>query len=125
MLSLSPRRDQTRAVRLRRTVALAGVLAVALVLVRPGVAQQIGSNAEQGKADAYTLQVKSQLVVETVVVKDKQGHPVDGLTAKDFTLTEDGVPQKIRFCEQQTLPTNVAPMPASKSADEQIKLYKH
>ncbi len=87
-------------------------------------AQQIGANTTQGKADTYTLQVKSQLVVETVVVKDKQGKPIDGLTAKDFTLTEDGVAQKVRYCEQQTLPTDATPLPASKSDDEQIKIYK-
>ena len=35
----------------------------------------------------------------------RKGTPIDGLTAKDFTLTEDGVPQTIRFCEHQQLPT--------------------
>ncbi len=88
------------------------------------LAQQIGNNAPAGKSDTFTLQVKSQLVVETVVVKDKGGKAIDGLTAKDFTLTEDGVAQKIRYCEQQTLPIDVAPLPASKADDEQIKIYK-
>ena len=45
----------------------------------------------------------TQLVVETVIVKDKNGNPVEGLTAKDFTITEDGKPQAISFCEYQTL----------------------
>ena len=88
-------------------------------------AQQVGTNATPGKADSYTLQVKSQLVVETVVVKDKKGNPVDGLTAKDFMLTEDGTPQKIRYCEQQHLPLDATPLPASKSSDEQVHIYKH
>ena len=39
----------------------------------------------------------TQLVIETVSVKDKNGNPVEGLTAKDFTITEDGVPQTISF----------------------------
>ena len=45
----------------------------------------------------------TQLVVETVSVRDKNGKPVEGLTAKDFTITEDNVPQNIAFCEYQKL----------------------
>ncbi len=56
-------------------------------------AQQIGENAPAGDNTPATFSASSQLVVETVNVKDKSGKPVDGLTAKDFTVTEDGVPQ--------------------------------
>src|ERR1700686_4538318 len=57
-----------------------------------------------GAQDTVTFQSSSQLVVETVVVKDKSGNPVEGLTAKDFTVTEDGTPQTIKFFEFQRLP---------------------
>ena len=67
-------------------------------------AQTIGSNAAPGQSTTYNLTVSSQLVVETVVVKDKKGNFITGLTAKDFTVTEDGVPQTIRLCEHQELP---------------------
>ena len=50
----------------------------------------------------------SQLVVETVSVKDRGGNPVEGLTAKDFVVTEDGVLQTIRFFEFQKLPEVVS-----------------
>jgi len=87
-------------------------------------AQTIGQNKTPGASDTYTLSVRSQLVIETVVAKDKQGKPIQGLTAKDFTLTEDGVEQKIRFCEHQTLPETAVPLPRTPSDKEDIKLYK-
>ncbi len=58
----------------------------------------------------------SQLVVETVSVKDRGGNPVEDLTAKDFVVTEDGVLQTIRFFEFQKLPevvTTVVQAPTS------------
>lgn len=100
------------------------LLVLLLSLTAPLGAQQIGSNAQTGQAGTYTISVKSQLVVETVVVKDKQGNAITGLTAKDFSITEDGEPQKIRYCEGETLPLDATPLPAEKRDDEQIKLYK-
>jgi VWFA-related protein len=87
-------------------------------------AQTIGQNKTSDAAQTYTLSVRSQLVVEAVVVKDKQGKPIEGLTANDFTLTEDGVPQKIRYCEQQKLPADPLPIAPMPSSEENIKIYK-
>lgn len=44
-----------------------------------------------------TFNVETHLIDNTLGVRDAQGHPVLGLTQKDFTVVEDGVPQKIRF----------------------------
>jgi VWFA-related protein len=76
----------------------------------------------------------TQLVVEVVSVKDKNGKPVEGLTAKDFTITENGVAQTISFCEFQKLddgaaqaliardtPTNPEPAPAKPAAEDKPK----
>jgi len=85
-------------------------------------AQTIGSNAVPGQGDTYRLTVSSNLVVETVVVKDKKGNFITGLTAKDFNVTEDGVPQTVRIFEQQELPTT--PAPATPQDEERITIYK-
>ncbi len=54
-------------------------------------------------------------MVETVSVKDKNGNPVENLTAKDFTITEDGVAQTIRFFEFQKMQDNLPALSASPS----------
>ena len=86
-------------------------------------AQQVGQNTTNGPA---TFQTGTQLVIENVVVKDKSGKPVEGLTAKDFVVTEDGAPQTIRFFEFQKLSETPDPAPimASGRATPFAKLTK-
>ncbi|MBS1802548.1 MAG: VWA domain-containing protein [Acidobacteria bacterium] len=102
---------------------LAAVM-LTLALASSSNAQQIGQNRPNDAQENYTLSVKVQLVVETVVLKDKQGNPVHGLSANDFTVTEDNVPQAIKFFEHQDLAVNAKPLPESKRADEDVKIYK-
>lgn len=84
------------------------------------VAQQTGQNGKEPGNNAYTLSVTTKLVIETVMVKDKKGDPVDGLTKNDFSITEDGVPQTISFFEHQQLaqPANAPP-----TEPGQVKIY--
>ena len=82
-----------------------GVILAAFALAAS--AQQIGQNAQVPSTGTPTFQANTQLVVETVSVKDKSGKPVEGLTAKDFTVVEDGMPQTIRIFEYQKLPEPV------------------
>jgi len=98
------------------------VIAAMLLWTSAAAAQQVGQNAPPGNATA-TITVSTQLVVETVVVKDKQGNPIEGLTAKDFTVTENGVPQAISFCEHQELPAASNAPPATRSEPENITIY--
>jgi len=99
------------------------LLTFLLLATLSGQAQTVGQNAAPGNTDVTTLSVRSQIVIETVVVRDKKGNPIDGLTAKDFTVTEDGVPQTIRFCEQQSMPSALSDVPLTPSGPEDIKIY--
>jgi len=100
--------------------------AVSLVLIVAvaASAQQVGQNREANMPKDYTLSMKVQLVIETVVVKDKQGNPIRGLSAKDFVVTENGALQSIRFCEHQDLVANATPLEPSEPSQEDLKIYK-
>src|SRR5579883_677694 len=88
------------------------IVGATLLVAFTAAAQQIGQNTAGANGTA-TFSASTQLVVETVTVKVKSGKPVEGLTAKDFTITEDGMPQTIRFFEYQKLPLPGAqPLPA-------------
>ena len=100
------------------------LLLAALAAGTAAAAQNIGSNAAPGQTETYKLTLNSQLVVETVVAKDKQGKFISGLTAKDFTVTEDGAPQTIKFCEHQQFSEAVEPLPPQPVDDENITIYK-
>jgi VWFA-related protein len=76
---------------------------------------QPGSNTDAG---VVTFKAQTQLVVETVTVKDKNGKTIEGLTAKDFTVTEDGVAQTIQFCDFQKLDEAPKPTFATRPADQ-------
>jgi VWFA-related protein len=80
---------------------------VALALAMPLTAQQPQPQPPP------VFRSGAQLTVETVTVKDKSGRPIEGLTAKDFSITEDGVPQTISFVEFQRVPNPSDPLQAA------------
>src|SRR5437870_201389 len=47
--------------------------------------------------DQDVIKVTSNLVSLDVIVKDKKGKPITDLKAEDFTVFENGVPQKVEF----------------------------
>src|SRR5580692_396599 len=90
-----------------------------LLLTLTAVAQQPQpQKTAGGPDDQYTLKVSTQLVIEAVTVNDKNGKPIEDLTAKDFKITEDGVPQTISIFDYQKIEDDAAtpavtPSPAS------------
>jgi hypothetical protein len=89
---------KTRRALSRVRIAFSVLLLLALV-DSTMVAQQ------PGQAPAATFRSTTRLIVQTVSVKDKEGQPIEGLTAKDFIVTEDGEVQTVSFVEFQRLPT--------------------
>ena len=57
----------------------------------------------RASAQQPVFRAETRLIVETVTVIDRDGRAVEGLTAKDFAITEDDEPQQIAFVEFQRL----------------------
>jgi VWFA-related protein len=58
----------------------------------------------------------ARLIVQTVSVKDRDGRVIEGLTANDFVVSEDGEPQTVSFVEFQRLPDRPAEARAASPA---------
>jgi VWFA-related protein len=63
----------------------------------------IAQVAVYGQKSTYKFEANSQLVVVNVSARDRNGAPLAGLQASDFTITEDGKAQQIRVFEFQRL----------------------
>src|SRR6516162_8535548 len=73
---------------------------------------QTGRNTPVGSRGAASFGTTTQLVVEDVVIRSRDGKPLTGLKPSDFLVTEDGRPQKISVFEFQTLEEPAEPAPA-------------
>ena len=59
---------------------------------------------DQATSGAFTMRVQSDIVLTNVVVRDKKtGEVVKGLKASDFTIFENGKPQKIASFDYQSV----------------------
>src|SRR6266849_5746233 len=45
----------------------------------------------------FSIRTTTRLVLVDAIVMDASSHPASGLTAPDFTVLEDGKPQKVSF----------------------------
>jgi VWFA-related protein len=82
------------------------LLAFPLAAIATLHAQQPAAAPNQVQAGSgpstFTLRTGTNLVIVDAIVSGPDGHPVRGLKASDFTLTEDRVPQKIRDFQEHT-----------------------
>lgn len=79
-----------------RTVkaALLGTLMLSAAMLRAQT-----NPSQPASADTTTLSVRSNLVLVPALVTTKSGEVVFALTADDFVLTDNGVPQRLRMEE--------------------------
>ena len=92
-------------------VGVAGLLAL---IVGAGGAQSSGQ--AQARQSEPTFKAATELVLVNVVVRDKSGAIVGGLTRDDFTVLEDGKPQSITRSEFEQLDRVPAAQPVGEVA---------
>src|SRR5262245_49540923 len=106
----------TRAVR----VALLAIVPVTLQL-NPSTRLQAGSLRAGAQTSTATPQATfrggTDLVQVDVSVLDGKRHPVRGLTAADFTISEDGQPREIQAFSEVSLPDRLQARDASWTRD--------
>jgi VWFA-related protein len=64
--------------------------------------QNTATSTAEREVPATILKATTRLVLVDTIVTDRSGHPLTGLKADSFELTEDGVPQKIHFFSVHT-----------------------
>ena len=84
--------------RVRRAPALILPIALAATLVAAAAPRQ---------QDPFRIQVQVEAVSLGVAVSDDRGRFVSGLTAEDFVVREDGVPQDITFFAAEAAPLTI------------------
>jgi VWFA-related protein len=100
-LTLKPLRTQRTQGKISLSVMVLAFVSFVSFVVHPEATQQ------------PTFRSNTRLIVQTVTVKDRDGKPIEGLTATDFVVTEDGEPQTVAFVEYQRVDGPSALQPAA------------
>jgi VWFA-related protein len=98
---------------------------LALAMMMPAGAQQTappaGARPQAPAAGTTTFKANANLVILDVTAKDKGGLTVEGLKADDFTVLEDGKPQKVSVFEFQRISSTPEP-PKEVKLEDQFEL---
>jgi VWFA-related protein len=110
---------------------IASSLAWLMVASAQQQGSQTGTNTPSGERASFSFESTTQLVVEDVIIRTRDGKPVPDLKPGDFTILEDGKPQKISVFEFQKLddqalaapilPTRPSPPPVAEAAQPAVK----
>ncbi len=100
-------RSNRRSPYLRSTASQSTAAIAVTILCAAALAVALRAQAPQGiaQSQAPPLRVISQMVQVDVVVKDRSGRPVTGLTQNDFTVYDEGKKQDIAFFSMETSKT--------------------
>lgn len=74
----------------------------------PAARPQPSDGVTTSRNELYTFTKNVSFVQIPVTVKDRSGRLVEGLSSQDFTVYEDGVPQKLSFFNSEPFPLSAA-----------------
>jgi VWFA-related protein len=74
----------------------------------PGTMQSQPEGLATSRNDLFIIRTRVSFVEIPVTVKDRSGHLVPGLASGDFTVYEDGVPQKLSYFSSDPFPLSAA-----------------
>src|SRR5262249_198860 len=120
----------------KRELILLGLLSLMLLLLPAAQAQQAQQQPRQQQQpqqqqplptdpqaqEAFKVKIDTELVVQNVIVKDKDGKNIEGLTKDDFVIVEDNVPQSISVFQYERLDDTKAPPLPSTPAPVQLNV---
>ena len=86
------------------------ILACTFALTMLSVPLVAQTAAPDDSSPTSTLRINSRAVLVDLIVTDRKGNPVTGLTRDAFTVTEQGKPQRIAYFEEHTEAPASAPM---------------
>jgi VWFA-related protein len=93
----------TASSRLQQTISAVLIMALVFPFAAAQTTVQQQPDNDKSKPGAYKFRVESELVLVNVVARDKQGKLVTDLKQDDFTVLEDGKPQKVASFDFENL----------------------